>query len=184
MSLASKSGDREECGKYWPVFNILNVFFVFVFWLVYWWIDELVILVNKKSSGTSAACPVEASVELAGLHVPTSLGCPAPSFPCTTNGFIFHQGAKAAQLRHFITVTRWGARRQDDTEAGWTNLQDYTCILSRLISSNRHECASSLCHVGRQLSLLELLLLVFDWLMGMCLFLKCCEQVNEPWICA
>lgn len=39
-------------------------------------------------------------------------------------------------------------------------------------------------HVGGLLSPLELVLLVFDWLMGMCLFVKCCELVNEPWICA
>lgn len=29
---------------------------------------------------------------------------------------------------------------------------------------------------------LHLVLKVFDWLIGMCLFLKCCTLVNEPWI--
>lgn len=90
-----------------------------------------------------------------------------------TNGFIFQRRAKVAQLRHFITVTRRDRMilRLDGRSSAIT-----------FTSSIPSYCVSMQAS-GRRLPLFELILKVFDWLIGMCLFLKCCELVNEPWIC-
>lgn len=143
---ATQSGDREECGRYWFAFNILNIF---VFdsldlFVCGSFTDELMSLsflgeqkvVWYKCRVYRALikmdCPVEATVGLAGFCVPTSLECPAPVLSLYNNGFIFHHGAKTAPAQTLHHCHMW---RSQETRwhRGWT---DKPAVLrSRLIST-------------------------------------------------
>lgn len=145
MSLTSKGNDREAYGKYWFLLNILNVFFSSIraafffflggFRLVYWWIDELVISVNKKLSATSAACPklwLKWIVLLRPLSRSRAASCARQ--PC-----LFCTGLFLGQLiASFFTdepkQPSWATlslsheqrRRQDDAQAGRSNVQRHS----------------------------------------------------------
>lgn len=144
MSLTSKGNDREACGKHWFLLNIPNVFFssipvaflfFFCFGLVCWWIDELVISVNKKLSATSAACP-KLWLKWIVLLRPLSRSCAAsyarqPCLFCT--GLFLGQLIASffmdkAKQPSWATLSlsheqRW---RQDDAQAGRPNVQRHS----------------------------------------------------------
>jgi len=98
-----------------------------------------------------------------GLRWPTSLRCPAlPPLPLKTNGFNFRKGAWKDQPMHYITVT------QNTVESGWCC--SWMCrALEQHLSPTSYFCSSRvcLCCVVRQFCAFELLLLIFDWLIGM-----------------
>lgn len=105
------------------------------------------------------------------------------SFPCTIMASFFTMAPKqpsadTSSLSHVEEPGDTLTLRLDGQTCS-TALASYLDSFQLIVTN-----VNSLCRVGRQSSLLELDLLVFDWLMGTCLFWKCCEQVNEPWICA
>lgn len=167
MCIATNS---RECGNVFiHLSNCINpeyilcfwLYRLFSFWLVCWWNDEVVILVNKKSSGTSAAWtgPWLRWIVLLGpawnmWEERKAFTCPGASSPSTTNGFIFHFRAKQAQLRHFITVAH--GKAETGWHRGWMDKPPGPQAHLRLILSDYCECMSSLCHTGRRFSPSEL----------------------------
>lgn len=66
------------------------------------------------------------------------------SSPSTTNGFIFHRGAKNAQLRHFITVAHGGTEAVTprlDGQTSRTTVASCPDLLRLIVVSVRAACA-------------------------------------------
>lgn len=123
-------------------------------------------------------CFVEATVEESrGFICPPALSVLHRSFPWTTNSFIFHGRAKQPSWAA-SSLSHEQRRRQDDAQAGRSNVQTFipTLLVWSLRADKQLVPSSHLCR--------SWILLVPDWLIGVCLFSKRREQVNEPWICA